>query len=137
MASATPLYWKANIAQKLLIADTMHELSIALGIIDIASAEAERHGGGAVSAIHIKLGPLSGVVKEALMSAFQLAREQSPLSDSRLVVEQVPIVIYCAQCDAERHVASIQSLVCPTCSLPSGNVVSGRELEVVALELEE
>ena len=42
----------------------MHELSIALNILDIASKEAERNGGGVVQAVHIRLGPLSGVVKD-------------------------------------------------------------------------
>jgi Zn finger protein HypA/HybF involved in hydrogenase expression len=41
----------------------MHELSIALGILDVAGEEAQRHG-GRVAAIHLKLGPLAGVVKE-------------------------------------------------------------------------
>jgi hydrogenase nickel incorporation protein HypA/HybF len=114
----------------------MHELSIALNIIDIASAEAERHGGGLVNAIHIKMGPLSGVVKEALVSAYELACEQSPLAASRLVVEEVPIIVYCEQCDAQQPVASIQSLVCAVCSTPTGNIVSGQDLEVTALEME-
>ena len=42
----------------------MHELSIALAILDAASEEAERHGGGVISAIHVRLGPLAGVIKE-------------------------------------------------------------------------
>ena len=55
----------------------MHELSIALGIVDIAEEESDRRGGVAVLSVHIKLGPLSGVVKEALTSAYELAREGS------------------------------------------------------------
>ena len=59
----------------------MHELSIALGIVDIAEEESGRRGGVAVLAVHVKLGPLSGVVKEALLSAYELARENSLLAD--------------------------------------------------------
>ena len=59
----------------------MHELSIALSIVDMAAEEAERQGGRVV-AVHLKLGPLSGVVKAALLSAYELAREGSPLPDS-------------------------------------------------------
>ena len=114
----------------------MHELSIALNIVDIAAAEAKRHGEAAVSAVHIRLGPLSGVVKEALLSAFEIAREQSPLARAELVVEEVPVRLYCQPCQREVTVASIQALVCPTCSSPAGKVLSGRELEVSALEIE-
>ena len=114
----------------------MHELSIALNIVDIAGAEAKRHGAAAVSSVHIRLGPLSGVVKEALLSAFEIAREQSLLATAEMVIEDVPIRSYCQQCQREVTVARVQALVCPTCSSPAGKVLSGRELEVSALEIE-
>jgi hydrogenase nickel incorporation protein HypA/HybF len=115
----------------------MHELSIALAILDAASEESERRGGVLVDAIHVRLGPLSGVVKEALLSAYELAKEASALADCRLIVEDVPIVVYCDQCTQERPVESIQSFRCTYCGSLSANVVSGRELEITALEIEE
>ena len=46
----------------------MHELSIALGLVEAAQEEAERlHA--RVSAVHLRLGALSGVVPEALLSS--------------------------------------------------------------------
>ena len=51
----------------------MHELSIAMSILDVAGEEAQRLN-AKVIAIRLKLGPLSGVVKEALLSAYDLAR---------------------------------------------------------------
>jgi hydrogenase nickel incorporation protein HypA/HybF len=47
----------------------MHELSIAMSIVDMAQEELERHGGLQVQAVHLKLGRLTGVVKEALLSS--------------------------------------------------------------------
>ncbi len=67
---------------------SMHELSIAMSILDMAEEEAEKYGGVAVQAIHIKIGALSGVVPQALMAAYELAREQTPLENCRLVVEE-------------------------------------------------
>src|SRR5262249_10748285 len=80
----------------------MHELSIALGIVDVAAEEAERHGAIRVVAVRLRLGPLAGVVKEALLSAYELAREGTPLEGSRLDVEEMPLVAYCPACAAER-----------------------------------
>jgi hydrogenase nickel incorporation protein HypA/HybF len=114
----------------------MHELSIALSILELAAEEVERRGGGRVVAIHLRLGPLSGVVKEALRSAYDLAREGSPLNEAELVIEEVPLVAYCPVCTAERTVQSIQQLCCPACGSPTPEVVRGRELEVTALEIE-
>jgi hydrogenase nickel incorporation protein HypA/HybF len=114
----------------------MHELSIALGILDVAEEEAARRGGARVAAIHLKLGPLSGVVKEALLSAFELARETSLFPQAELVIEEVPVEAYCPACAGERPVVSIQQLCCAACGASTPTVVRGRELEVTALEIE-
>jgi hydrogenase nickel incorporation protein HypA/HybF len=112
----------------------MHELSIALSILDAAAEEGERHG-GRVAAVHLKLGLLSGVVKEALLSAYALAREGTPLEHSELIVEEVPLAVWCPACAAERRLVELD-LRCPACGGPTPEVVRGRELEVVALEIE-
>jgi hydrogenase nickel incorporation protein HypA/HybF len=115
----------------------MHELSIALSILDVVGEEMARHEGARVEAIHVKLGPLSGVVKEALLSAYELAREQTPFENSRLVFEEIPVVVFCATCQAERPVHSLQQFCCAECNTPATEVLHGRELELAALELEE
>jgi hydrogenase nickel incorporation protein HypA/HybF len=112
----------------------MHELSIALSILDAVEEESEGRP-GRVSAIHLKLGPLSGVVKEALVSAYDLAREGTALYDARLVIEEVPLVAWCSACSAQRTLPSVQELCCPECGAPTPDIVSGRDLEVVALEM--
>jgi hydrogenase nickel incorporation protein HypA/HybF len=68
----------------------MHELSIAMSILDIAQEEAEQRGNPRVEAIHLKIGQMSGIVKEALLAAYELASEQTPFAQARLVIEEVP-----------------------------------------------
>jgi hydrogenase nickel incorporation protein HypA/HybF len=112
----------------------MHELSIAMSILEFAEEEAERRG-TRISAIHVEIGPLSGVVKEALLLAYELARANTNLGDCRLVVQELPIVIYCPECRAERAVASVQRLSCAECGAPAFEFIRGKELQVVGLEL--
>ena len=112
----------------------MHELSVALSIVEAAEEEAERHPGH-IEAIHLRLGPLAGVVKEALLSAWELACEGTSLVGARLVVEEVPIVIHCAVCGSDQSVVSVQWLCCARCDTPARDIVQGRELEVRALEM--
>ena len=114
----------------------MHELSIAMSILDVVEEEMENHQAN-VRAICIRLGPLCGVVKDALCSAFELASENTPYATSQLVFEDAPIVVFCPICDAERPVQSIQHFCCANCDTPASKVVGGRELEIVALELDE
>ena len=114
----------------------MHELSIAMSIVEIAQEEAERRG-VQVTAVHLKLGALSGVVKEALLSAYEMARDDTPLQGAQLVIEEVPVVVFCPSCQAPRPVSSVQLFCCAECGAPASEVVQGKELEVVALEIEE
>lgn len=115
----------------------MHELSIAMSIIEMAEEEAERRGDVQVTAVHLKLGALSGVVKEALQSSYEMASEGTPLQGSQLVVEEVPVVIFCSKCQAERALSSIQLFCCSECGTPTSEIVQGKELEVIALEIKE
>jgi hydrogenase nickel incorporation protein HypA/HybF len=113
----------------------MHELSIALSILDLAEEEG-RARGGRVAAIHVKLGRLCGVVKEALQFAFEMAREGTALAHVELRIEEAPLVIHCAACAADVTPVSPYELRCPHCGAPSNDIVRGRELEVSALEIE-
>ena len=115
----------------------MHELSIAMSILDVVEEEMQSHAGANLQAIYIRLGPLSGVVKESLLSAYELAREQTPFAGARLVFEDVPIAVFCPRCQAERTVESPQRLCCSECATPVSEILRGRELELAALELEE
>jgi hydrogenase nickel incorporation protein HypA/HybF len=114
----------------------MHELSIALSMIEGVTQEVERRGGVHVEAIHLKLGPLSGVDKDALSFAFELAREGTCVESARLVVEDIAVVVYCPTCCSEQTLQAIQSFCCPVCDTPTPQIVRGRELEIFALELQ-
>jgi hydrogenase nickel incorporation protein HypA/HybF len=115
----------------------MHELSIAMSIVEMAEEESEQRGGARVNAVHLKLGALAGVVKDALLSSYEIACEGTELQGSRLVIEEIPIVVHCPQCLAPRTLDSPQWFVCPECKGPVSEVIHGRELQVYALELQE
>jgi hydrogenase nickel incorporation protein HypA/HybF len=114
----------------------MHELSIALNILEMAQAEAERRS-VKVNAVHLKLGALSGVVKESLLFSYDVASADTVLKGSRLVIEEVPVAVFCSKCQAQRPVDSVQRLCCTECGTPTSEIVQGKELELVALEVQE
>jgi hydrogenase nickel incorporation protein HypA/HybF len=115
----------------------MHELSIAMSIVELAEEEIERRGSVQITAVHLKLGALSGVVKEALLAAYEMACEGTSLAGSRLIVEDVPVVVFCSSCQTRRPVSSIQLFCCAECGTPTSEILQGKEIEVVALEIEE
>lgn len=113
----------------------MHELSIALSIIEGATEEAEKHNGAKVEAVHLKLGALSGVVKDALLFSWEVASAGTILENSRLEIEEIPVVVFCDSCHGNKTLDVINNFVCPECSQPTPQVISGRELQVTALEI--
>jgi len=113
----------------------MHELSIALSIIDAIAEESVERGLSEVEAVHLKLGVFSGVDRDALLFAWQLACEGTPLEQSRLEIETVPLVIHCDTCGFDRSPPSLCEICCPDCNTPAQTIVTGRELEVVSLEV--
>jgi len=114
----------------------MHELSIAMSIVDAAVEESQRRG-VQVSAVHLRLGALSGVVKDALLFSYEVACQDTPLEGSQLIVEELPVIVFCAQCQKERVLQSVQLFQCPECGTPTMDVRQGKELEVFALEVQE
>jgi len=54
---------------------------------------------------------------------------------SRLIIEEIPVVVFCRTCQAERTLSSIRLFCCDKCGTPTAEIVRGKELEVVALEM--
>ena len=113
----------------------MHELSIAMSIVDLAQEEMELRG-VQVTGVHLKLGALSGVVKDALLSCYEMACSDTALQGTRLLIEDVPVVVFCATCQAQRPISSIQLFCCRECGTPTSEIVQGKELQVTALEIQ-
>jgi hydrogenase nickel incorporation protein HypA/HybF len=113
----------------------MHELSIAMSIVEMAEEEAGARN-ARINAVHLMLGPLSGVVKAALLSTYAIACDGTVLQGSRLIIEDVPVEVFCPACNLNRILASMQWFVCPECGATTPTVVHGKELEVTALEIQ-
>lgn len=112
----------------------MHELSIAVGIVDAVMAEAEQRSMRTVSKVYLRLGSLAGIDREALLFSFPIASEGTVLDGAELVVEEVPIRILCETCSAEGPPPSIYNQVCARCGGASTRVVAGNELELRGFE---
>ncbi len=113
----------------------MHELSIACSLVEIAAQSAQTAGVGRVEAVRLRLGALSGVVKDALLFSYDIAAAGTLLEGSRLEIEEVPVAIHCAGCNLTSNLNGIQSFRCPQCGQPSADIRHGRELELIELEV--
>ena len=113
----------------------MHELSVAQGLVELVADEVARDGPVRVLSVQLRIGPLSGVEPSALLFAYDAATAGTPLDGSALHIEEVPATVFCEPCGVERELVAVTCLRCPACGAATPNVVRGRELEVVSVEV--
>ncbi len=114
----------------------MHELSIAHSLVELASHSASEAGATRVRAVHLRLGVISGVVRGALEFSYDIAIADTLLADSKLVVKELPVLVYCSACQAEVELKNVQRFRCPHCDRPSGDIRQGRELEIESIVID-
>lgn len=113
----------------------MHELSIALSMIEQIEQIAAQHP-GAVRSVQARIGVLSGVDSEALRFAWEIARAGTPFALTALEIESVPLRVRCPMCGSI-HAAEIHSILCPRCVTPEQEILEGKELQLASLEIDE
>ena len=113
----------------------MHEITVALGLLEGVQETARAQGIERVCAVHVRIGALSGVVRDALLFSWDVATAESIAEGSLLSIEEVPLVVFCERCDGERAPLPGSGLLCPGCGTPSHRIVSGREMQLVAMEV--
>jgi hydrogenase nickel incorporation protein HypA/HybF len=69
----------------------MHELSIAISLVEAAEEELEKLGNVEVLAIHLELGRLAGVVRDSLEFSYEIACQNTPLAGTRLLIEELRV----------------------------------------------
>lgn len=109
----------------------MHELSLMTSLLDTAVATA---GSAPICALRVRVGPLSGVVVDALRFAFEALTPGTPAEGARLDIEETSISIHCPRCNAD-YETPVGSYQCPSCGSYDGELRGGKELELVSIEV--
>ena len=113
----------------------MHEMGIAMEIIDIAVAsipvemEAAR-----VESVNLRVGKLSAIVPESLRFCFDVAIKETRLEGAELNIEQVPVVAMCKECGAKWTIEE-PAFSCKKCKSGSIELISGKELDIISIEV--
>jgi hydrogenase nickel incorporation protein HypA/HybF len=111
----------------------MHEMSIAMAVVEQVEQAARRAGATAARAVRLQIGELACVVPDALAFSFELARAGTVLEDAELVVDTVTARARCAPCDVEWAVGMPPDLCCPSCAGARADLLAGRELRVTGV----
>jgi hydrogenase nickel incorporation protein HypA/HybF len=114
----------------------MHELSIALGIVDLAEQEAAKVGGNKIESIELVIGKLSGVEIESLDFAWSSATEGTMLEHAERITIQIQGKAKCLECANEFEIESLYEN-CPTCKSYFKDIIQGKELQLKSITINE
>ena len=115
----------------------MHEMSIAQNVVQIVEAElAKLSHPATVTQINLRVGNLRAVIPESLRFCFSVLAKGTVLQSARLHIEQLPVRIECQSCKAGRYL-DVPIFVCPECGSRDVRVVSGEELHIRSIEIEQ
>jgi len=115
----------------------MHEMGIAMEILKIVQDSIPAEMAGArVRQVNLKVGKLSAVVPESLRFCFTIVSEDTPVAGAELAIEEVPVDARCSDC-GHQWVIDNPVFVCPSCNGGKVDLLSGRELDIESIELEE
>ena len=118
----------------------MHEVSIAMSVLEAGRRELERRPGSTLVSIGVRVGVLSGVDIEALRFAFRCIVEGTEDENVSFVAESCPRMNRCEACGREFQSPDVSPFVnapCPDCGSARTTFASGDQLDVAFVEIEE
>ncbi len=115
--------------------DSMHELGILQSMLQMVEQHAHANKASKVHKITLKIGAWSGVEIEALRFAFEVVAHGTLAADSELIVIPVPALAHCKKCVVDFPIQKNPVFACPQCGEFSGDIRSGRELELTQIEM--
>ena len=114
----------------------MHEMSITMDIVEIVKCEMARNGVAKLKSLKLKLGEMTAVEPESLRFCFEAAIGETPLEGAKLEIEEAPLSGRCKCCGEEYILERYFSTPCPGCGGSESEMISGRELEIISMEVE-
>jgi len=112
----------------------MHEVSIAMNILQIIEEELSRNPGKNVVQVHLQIGVLSGVVPDSLLFALEASKQNGILKNAEISIEHLGAIALCPDCGNQFETEDYFG-VCSQCGNSRYDIISGRELIVKSITL--
>lgn len=113
----------------------MHELTIAMEILEIANDYAKRADSTVATEIDIEVGELSGVEYDALDFALEISKKNTILENAVINIRRIKGKAKCNNCNKEFGIDNLYSL-CPYCNQTDLTVIDGKQLKVKTITFE-
>ncbi len=112
----------------------MHELALARSLVEMVDEYAVKHNASSVQRVNLRLGRMSAMTR-ALAVCFESVARGTACERAELSIEEVPLTVFCSYCDEVKQPSGLYSFRCSACGMPTPNIVTGREMQLVSIEL--
>ncbi|OGW39534.1 MAG: hydrogenase maturation nickel metallochaperone HypA [Nitrospirae bacterium RBG_13_39_12] len=113
----------------------MHEVSIALSLLDVAEKHCKKEGYEGIESIGVKIGKASGIMSDALLFAFDAVKIGTIAEKAHLIIDEIPVTGFCKNCNNNFSVEEMYILCCPKCGGTEFTLETGRELDITEMEV--
>ncbi|NOY52795.1 MAG: hydrogenase maturation nickel metallochaperone HypA [Deltaproteobacteria bacterium] len=114
----------------------MHELSIARNILELVDATCHEQGYSGVETVRVNVGKASGIMTDALVFAFNCAKDETLSVNATLEIHEIPVGGRCRECNSDFISQETIVLNCPRCGGAAFEITTGHELEIFELEVD-
>lgn len=111
----------------------MHEMSIAIGIVNIANNEAKKANVDRFAKIDLEIGTLAGIEFDSLDFVWEAAIKDSVLENAKKRIKKIKAKARCSDCEHEFDIKRMYDS-CPKCGSFLKIILKGKELRVKSLE---
>ena len=113
----------------------MHEASIAISLIKTVSDLCQQEGYNSIESVRLKVGKAAGILPDALLFAFDIAKAGTLASQAELIIEYIPLGGFCRECGSELESEERYIFSCPDCKSSRIKITRGDELQIVDMEV--
>lgn len=114
----------------------MHELGVTFHIMDQLEQVAMENKVEHIHRVILELGEVSTVIEPYLQNCWTWAAKKRPLfNESELVVETLPAITYCEDCQ-QTYPTVTYGKICPNCGSEQTYLVQGNEFNIKEIEVE-
>jgi len=110
----------------------MHELSIALSIVELAEEEAKKADATTISKIEVEVGTMAGIDPDALLFAWDSVIQGTMAQQSTLVINTIQAEAHCLECGTDFPAENF-FVQCPDCGSYRYQITKGKELRISSL----
>jgi hydrogenase nickel incorporation protein HypA/HybF len=113
----------------------MHEASIAISLIETVSDLCQQEGYNSIESVRLKVGRAAGILPDALLFAFDVAKSDTLANKAELIIEYVPLGGFCSDCGSQFDSEERYIYACPACKSSAIKITRGDELQIIDMEV--